>query len=67
MLGHKPTDVADQYGPVHITPAEAELILSKSNSVEEEIAEILITAKLRSGEGELEVMVDLPSPASRAN
>ncbi|MGN6487285.1 MAG: hypothetical protein ACTHLT_05630 [Devosia sp.] len=53
LLGHKPTEVADRYGAVHITPEEADLVLSKTNSVEEQVAEMLITAKLRADYGEL--------------
>ncbi|MFD2647216.1 hypothetical protein ACFSX5_05320 [Devosia albogilva] len=56
LLGHKPTDVADTYGAVHITPEETALVFSKTNSVEEEVAEILITAKLRADFGELKTV-----------
>jgi integrase len=56
VLGHKPTDVADMYGAKYLTPAETDLVLSVSNSVEEEVAGILLTAKLRAMEGELQTI-----------
>lgn len=56
ILGHKPTDVADRYGAVDITPEETALVFSKTNSVEEKVAEILITAKLSADFGELKVV-----------
>jgi len=62
LMGHKPTDVADTYGAVHITPEETALVFSKTNSVEEEVAEILITAKLRADFGELQHVDTLHLP-----
>lgn len=47
LLGHAPTSVAERYGAIHVTPDEAKLVLSKTNQVEEAIAEILIEAKLK--------------------
>lgn len=52
-LGHKASDVADTYGAQHLTPAETELVLSVTNSVETKVADLLLTAKLRALEGEL--------------
>lgn len=57
LLGHAPSSVAQQYGAIHITPNEAKLVLSQTNSVEEAVAEILITAKLRAEYGELKTVI----------
>ncbi|WP_417584425.1 tyrosine-type recombinase/integrase [Pelagibacterium sp.] len=54
LLGHASTNIADGYGAIHITPEEAKLVLSKINSVEIAVAEILIEAKLRADYGLLE-------------
>lgn len=53
LLGHAPTSVAERYGAIHVTPDEAKLVLSKTNQVEEAIAEILIEAKLKADYGHL--------------
>ncbi len=57
VMGHAPSSVAQRYGAIHITPEEAKLLLSQTNSVEGAVAEILITAKLRADYGELEQTV----------
>lgn len=54
LLGHAATNVADSYGAIHITPDEAKLVLSKSNAVEEQVAEILVEAKLKADYKHLE-------------
>ena len=53
LLGHAPTSVSERYGAIHVTPAEAKLVLSRTNAVEEAIAEMLIEAKLRADYGHL--------------
>lgn len=53
LLGHAPTSVAERYGAIHVTPEEAKLVLSRTNAVEEAIAEMLIEAKLRADYGQL--------------
>ena len=53
LLGHAPTNVAEKYGAIHVTPNEAKLVLSKTNDVEEAIAELLIEAKLKADYGQL--------------
>ncbi len=54
LLGHAPTSVSERYGAIHVTPEEAKLVLSKTNQVEEAIAEILIEAKLKADYGKLQ-------------
>jgi integrase len=53
LLGHAPTNVAERYGAIHVTPDEARMVLSKTNQVEEATAEILIEAKLKADYGQL--------------
>ncbi|QMV00846.1 tyrosine-type recombinase/integrase [Devosia sp. D6-9] len=53
LLGHAPSSVSERYGAIHITPEETKLVLSKTNAVEEAIAEILIEAKLKADYAQL--------------
>lgn len=53
LLGHAPKTEADRYGAVHLTPAEAKMVLSKVHVVEQAVAEILIEAKLKAEYGQL--------------
>lgn len=56
LLGHAPTNVAERYGAIHVTPDEAKLVLSKTNAVEEAVAEYLIEAKLKADYGQLDAV-----------
>lgn len=53
LLGHAPTSVSERYGAIHVTPEEARMVLSKTNAVEEAVAEMLIEAKLKADYGQL--------------
>ena len=56
LLGHAPSNISERYGAIHITPEETKLVLSRSNAVEEAIAEILIEAKLKADYRQLEAV-----------
>lgn len=55
-MGHAPTNDAERYGAIQVTPEEAKLVLSKTNAVEEAVAEVLIEAKLKADYGQLETV-----------
>jgi integrase len=56
VLGHEPTDVADEYGAKFITPQEAEVVLAAQDPVEVEIGDLLLTAKLLADYGKLTII-----------
>lgn len=60
MLGHASKTVSSRYGPTTLTEREAALVASRMSSIEERIAEILLTAKLRADYGELKLDRNIP-------
>ena len=62
LLGHAKKETADGYGAIHLTKEEALMVLDRTSPVEEQIAEILITAKLMA---DYDLLISVPRPWAR--
>lgn len=56
LLGHAPRSVAEHYGAIKLTTEEKALVSSAKLAIEEQIAEILLTAKLKANDKQLAVV-----------